>query len=199
MTTHFFLGLHYGRPYLMTRSSTSVLATSRAACFTCILDNTIFVSLLCSRPPPFHAFLHPVLLYFLPLCSMSTLFCSPCWASPTEGVFCSFHCFAVAYSSKTAPSSFWPLPLQTLGYSDFALRARCVFSYVRKLLWYISLLQLCFVERWVGLVGLHPCVDVLASTLILDITSDGSIRFRTFADLRLSFLQLHEQPQAPRL
>ena len=27
-----------------------------AACFTYVLDNTVIVSLLCSRPPQFHAF-----------------------------------------------------------------------------------------------------------------------------------------------
>ena len=52
--------------------------------------------------------------FFLPLCSMSTLFCSPCWASPAEGVFCSFHCFAVACSTRASSrirgllGGFWP-------------------------------------------------------------------------------------------
>ena len=115
LTTHFFLDLHYGRPYVMTRSSTSVLATSWAACFPCILDNTIIVSMLCSRPPPFHAFVHstlfqarwcalivpPTVSWFdhlsscfifchcvaYPLCFVPLV-----WASPNEGVFCSFHC-----------------------------------------------------------------------------------------------------------
>ena len=72
-------------------------------------------------------------------------------------VFVRFIAFAVACSS-----TFLRLPLQTFGYSDFALRANRVFSYVRKLLWYISLLLLYVVGRWVGLAGLHPCADVLA-------------------------------------
>ena len=76
----------------------------------------------------------------------------------TEGVFCSFHCIC----SCILKHLFLLLPLQTLGCSDFALRASRVCSYVRKLLWSFSLLQLCLVGRWVGLVGLHPCADVLA-------------------------------------
>ena len=55
LTTHFLLGLHYGRSYMLTRSYTSVLATSQAACFANVLDNTLTVSLLCSRSPQLHA------------------------------------------------------------------------------------------------------------------------------------------------
>ena len=36
-------------------------------------------------------------------------------------------------------------------------------------------------------------------TLFFDITSDGSTRFSALANLRRSFLQLHEQPPAPPL
>ena len=41
-----------------------------------------------------------VILYFLPLCCISTMFCSLCWASPTEGVFVRFIAFAVTCSNS---------------------------------------------------------------------------------------------------
>ena len=101
---------------------------------------------------------------------------APFWASSTEGVFCSFHCICcgvlehlfglvplrvcfvrfIAFAVACSSTFFAP--------ADFALRASRVFSYVRKLLLYISLVQLCLVGRWVGLVSLHPCADVLGDS-----------------------------------
>ena len=86
------------------------------------------------------------------------MFCFPWWASPTERVF--VFLFVSLHLLWCAPAPFLRLRLLTLGCSEFALRASRVFSYVRTLLWYISLLQLCLVGRWVGLVG---CTRLLVS------------------------------------
>ena len=135
----------------MTRSSTSVLATSRAACFAYVLDNTVIVSLLCSRPPQFHAFVlstlfqaryvghhHasdcflvwlPVLvLHFLPFCIISTMFCFPWWASPTERVcvFVRFIAFAVVCCGTFfCACACWHLAAVTLPFAPVAFSLMC--------------------------------------------------------------------------
>ena len=107
----------------MTRSSSSVLATSRAACFACILVNAVIVNLLCSRPPSFYAFVHstlfqarwcaiimpPTVSWFdhLSSCFISChcvayplCFVPLVWARPNEGVFVRFIAFAVTCSNS---------------------------------------------------------------------------------------------------
>ena len=212
----------------MTRSSPSVLATFRTACFAYVLDNTVIVSLLCSRPPQFHAFVlstlfqtryvghnHasdcflvwlPVLvLHFLPFCIISTMFCFPCLASPTERVF--VFLFVSLHLLWCAPAPFLRLRLRllTLGCSEFALRASRVFLLCAEtaLVYFLVAVVPRGTLGWTGRpapVCWCPGREIHATpTLIFDITSVGSTRFSALADLRRSFLQLHKQPPAPPL
>ena len=143
----------------------------------------------------------PVLvLHVLPLCIISTVFCFPWWASPTDGCVWSFHCICcgvLQHLFAPAPADTWLQRLCPSRQSRFLICAETalVYFYVAvvprgTLGWTCRSAPVC---RCPGR-GIH-----VTPTIFLDITSDGSTRFSALAGLRMSFLQLHEQPQTPPL
>ena len=139
----------------------------------------------------------PVLvLHFLPLCIIFTMFCFPRWASPTEGVFL----FVSLPLLWRTPAPFLPLPLQLLCPSR---QSRFLICAATALVYFLVAVVARGTLGWTGrLASVCRCPGMglhVSSTMIINITSDGSTRFRALADIRLSFLQLREQPQAPPL